>query len=143
MKIKDRREMWFALAGTAEEMFVDVVRKFRPSYKDLPFNIYQFSLKFVPELKRELVDIERQVLLTRAKFSDNVDKHLFGRTSQRKPEVTPVFDFHQFKTCRLSPAGFLPKRERMQYRRQHFLCTRLVHFLTDYIHDFQLNQLPE
>lgn len=51
MKIKDRREMWFALAGTAEEMFVDVVRKFRPSYKDLPFNIYQFSLKFRDELR--------------------------------------------------------------------------------------------
>src|SRR3989344_9273526 len=51
MKIKDRREMWFALAGTAEEMFVDVVRKFRPSYKDLPLNIYQFSLKFRDELR--------------------------------------------------------------------------------------------
>lgn len=51
MKIKDRRDMWFALAGTAEEMFVDVVRKFRPSYKDLPFNIYQFSLKFRDELR--------------------------------------------------------------------------------------------
>lgn len=51
MKIKDRREMWFALGGTAEEMFVDVVRKFRPSYKDLPFNIYQFSLKFRDELR--------------------------------------------------------------------------------------------
>ena len=51
MKIKDRRDMWFALGGTAEEMFVDVVRKFRPSYKDLPFNIYQFSLKFRDELR--------------------------------------------------------------------------------------------
>lgn len=51
MKIQDRREMWFALGGTAEEMFVDVVRKFRPSYKDLPFNIYQFSIKFRDELR--------------------------------------------------------------------------------------------
>lgn len=51
MKIKDRRDMWFALGGTAEEMFVDVVRKFRPSYKDLPLNIYQFSLKFRDELR--------------------------------------------------------------------------------------------
>lgn len=51
MKIKDRRDMWFALAGTAEEMFVDIVRKFRPSYNDLPFNIYQFSLKFRDELR--------------------------------------------------------------------------------------------
>src|SRR3989338_5164783 len=43
--------MWFALGGTAEEMFVDVVRKFKLSYKDLPFNIYQFSLKFRDELR--------------------------------------------------------------------------------------------
>lgn len=51
MKIKDRRDMWFALGGTAEEMFVDVVRKFRPSYKELPLNIYQFSIKFRDELR--------------------------------------------------------------------------------------------
>src|SRR3990167_7773223 len=51
MKIRDRREIWFALGGTAEEMFVDVVRKFRPSYKDLPFNIYQFAMKFRDELR--------------------------------------------------------------------------------------------
>lgn len=51
MKIKDRREMWFALGGTAEEMFVDIVRKFRPSYKVFPFNIYQFSIKFRDELR--------------------------------------------------------------------------------------------
>src|SRR4030042_4423827 len=37
MKIKDRRDAEFALGGTAEEMFVDVVRKFQISYKDLPF----------------------------------------------------------------------------------------------------------
>ncbi|PKL36799.1 proline--tRNA ligase [Candidatus Peregrinibacteria bacterium HGW-Peregrinibacteria-1] len=51
MKIEDRRGAQFALGGTAEEMFVDVVRKFQISYKDLPFNIYQFSLKFRDELR--------------------------------------------------------------------------------------------
>ncbi len=51
MKIKDRRGAEFALGGTAEEMFVDVVRKFQISYKDLPFNIYQFSNKFRDELR--------------------------------------------------------------------------------------------
>src|SRR3989344_3055624 len=49
--IKDRRGAYFALGGTAEEMFVDVVRKFQISYKDLPFNIYQFSTKFRDELR--------------------------------------------------------------------------------------------
>lgn len=46
MKITDRRDAEFALGGTAEEMAVDLVRKFNISYKDLPFNIYQFSMKF-------------------------------------------------------------------------------------------------
>lgn len=51
MKIKDRRGAEFALGGTAEEMAVDLVRKFNISYKDLPFNIYQFSMKFRDELR--------------------------------------------------------------------------------------------
>lgn len=51
MTIKDRREFEFALGGTAEEMAVDLVRKFNISYKDLPFNIYQFSMKFRDELR--------------------------------------------------------------------------------------------
>lgn len=51
MKVTDRRGGEFALGGTAEEMFVDVVRKFNLSYKDLPINIYQFSTKFRDELR--------------------------------------------------------------------------------------------
>lgn len=49
--IKDRRGTEYALGGTAEEMMVDLVRKFQLSYKDLPFNIYQFSTKFRDELR--------------------------------------------------------------------------------------------
>jgi prolyl-tRNA synthetase len=51
MTVKDRHQFEFALGGTAEEMFVDVVRKFQLSYKDLPFNVYQFSTKFRDELR--------------------------------------------------------------------------------------------
>lgn len=51
MTVEDRRGAKFALGGTAEEMFVDVVRGFRLSYKDLPFNIYQFGYKFRDELR--------------------------------------------------------------------------------------------
>lgn len=49
MSIKDRSDAEFVLGGTAEEMLVDVVRKFQVSYKDLPFNLYQFSTKFRDE----------------------------------------------------------------------------------------------
>jgi len=51
MTVKDRRDAEFALGGTAEEMAVDLVRKFNLSYRDLPFNIYQFSTKFRDELR--------------------------------------------------------------------------------------------
>ncbi|MDZ7586698.1 MAG: proline--tRNA ligase [Patescibacteria group bacterium] len=51
MKVKDRRGAEFALGGTAEEMMVELVRRFKLSYKDLPFNIYQFSTKFRDELR--------------------------------------------------------------------------------------------
>lgn len=51
MSIKDRNESEFVLGGTAEEMLVDLVRKFQISYKDLPFNLYQFSIKFRDEMR--------------------------------------------------------------------------------------------
>lgn len=51
MKVKDRNEMEFVLGGTAEEMIVDLMRKFQISYKDLPLNLYQFSTKFRDELR--------------------------------------------------------------------------------------------
>ena len=53
MRVQDRRGAEFALGGTAEEMFVDVVRKYQISYRDLPFNIYQFSQKFRDELIKQ------------------------------------------------------------------------------------------
>ncbi len=47
MTIEDQRGARFALGGTAEEMMVDVVRKYTISYRDLPFNIYQYSSIFI------------------------------------------------------------------------------------------------
>lgn len=49
--IKDRRGVEFVLGGTAEEMFVELVKQFNISYRDLPFNVYQFSSKFRDELR--------------------------------------------------------------------------------------------
>mgnify|MGYP003393224490 CR=1 FL=1 len=51
MQVKDRRGSAFALGGTAEEMYVDLVRKFSLSYRDVPFHLYQFSPKFRDELR--------------------------------------------------------------------------------------------
>lgn len=51
MTVQDRRGAKFALGGTAEEMFVDVVRRFQLTYKDMPFNVYQMGYKFRDELR--------------------------------------------------------------------------------------------
>ncbi|MDP4010923.1 MAG: proline--tRNA ligase [Candidatus Roizmanbacteria bacterium] len=49
--LTDRRGAEFVPGGTAEEMFVDLIRKYQISYKDLPINIYQFSNKFRDEMR--------------------------------------------------------------------------------------------
>jgi len=82
MKIKDRRGAEFALGGTAEEMAVDLVRKFNISYKDLPFNIYQFSMKFRDEMRarggllrvREFVMKDGYSFSTEAQFKEIYQK---------------------------------------------------------------------
>src|SRR3989344_4778975 len=82
MKIKDRRDAEFALGGTAEEMAVDLVRKFNISYKDLPFNIYQFSMKFRDEIRarggllrvREFVMKDAYSFSTEEQFKDIYDQ---------------------------------------------------------------------
>jgi len=81
MKVKDRREASFALGGTAEEMAVDLVRKFNLSYKDLPFHIYQFSMKFRDEIRarggllrvREFVMKDGYSFSTEEQFKDIYD----------------------------------------------------------------------
>ncbi len=83
MKITDRRGADFALGGTAEEMAVDVVRKFNISYKDLPFNIYQFSMKFRDEIRarggllrvREFIMKDAYSFSTEAQFKDLYQKY--------------------------------------------------------------------
>jgi prolyl-tRNA synthetase len=82
MKIEDRRGAEFALGGTAEEMAVDLVRKFNISYKDLPFNIYQFSMKFRDEMRarggllrvREFVMKDGYSFSTEEQFKDIYQK---------------------------------------------------------------------
>jgi len=85
MKITDRRGADFALGGTAEEMAVDLVRKFNISYKDLPFNIYQFSMKFRDEMRA------RGGLLRVREFLMK-DAYSFGTEAQFKDTYQQMWD---------------------------------------------------
>ena len=46
LTIEDHHGSRFAIGATAEGMMVEFVKMFSPSYKDLPLEIYQFSMKF-------------------------------------------------------------------------------------------------
>ncbi|MCA9390426.1 proline--tRNA ligase, partial [candidate division WWE3 bacterium] len=82
MKVTDRRGAEFALGGTAEEMFVDVVRKFQISYKDLPFNLYQFSQKFRDELRARGGLLRVREFTMKDAYSFDQDAESFKETYQ-------------------------------------------------------------
>lgn len=97
MQIEDRRGGEFALGGTAEEMMVDVVRRFQLSYKDLPFNIYQFSLKFRDELRARGGLLRVREFIMKDAYSFHIDEEDF------KTEYKNMWDSYVsiFKKCGL------------------------------------------
>jgi prolyl-tRNA synthetase len=92
MTVKDRSKNEFALGGTAEEMIVDLVRKFNISYKDLPFNIYQFSQKFRDELRARGGLLRVREFLMKDAYSFHKDEKDFQKEYQKMREVyTKIF----------------------------------------------------
>jgi prolyl-tRNA synthetase len=93
MTVKDRRGAKFALGGTAEEMFVDVVRKFPLSYKDLPFNVYQFSQKFRDELRARGALLRVREFTMKDAYSFDRDETAFVQTYQTMMDTyTRIFN---------------------------------------------------
>lgn len=79
MKVTDRRGGKFALGGTAEEMMVDVVRRYQLSYKDLPFTIYQFSSKFRDEMRARGGLLRTREFLMKDAYSFHTGKEDFDK----------------------------------------------------------------
>ena len=99
MTIKDRRGAEFALGGTAEEMFVDVVRKFQISYKDLPFNIYQFSTKFRDELRARGGLLRVREFIMKDAYSFDKDEKEFDKEYKKMAQTyTNIFNRLGLKT---------------------------------------------
>ncbi len=93
MKVKDRRNAEFALGGTAEEMFVDVVRKFQISYKDMPFNIYQFSTKFRDELRARGGLLRVREFIMKDAYSFDIDEESFKKEYKKMGDTyKKIFD---------------------------------------------------
>lgn len=99
MQIEDRRGAQFALGGTAEEMMVDVVRGFNMSYKDLPFNIYQFSQKFRDELRARGGLLRVREFLMKDAYSFHTDEEDFKKEYERMGKTyTRIFERLDLKT---------------------------------------------
>lgn len=93
MSIKDRNEMEFVLGGTAEEMLVDLVRKFKLSYKDLPLNLYQFSTKFRDELRARggLLRL-REFMMKDAYSFDTTEENFKKEYEKMKQTYSRIFE---------------------------------------------------
>ncbi len=102
MTIKDGREFQFALGGTAEEMFVDLVRKFKLSYRDLPFNIYQFSTKFRDEKRARGGLLRVREFVMKDAYSFHADEEDFKKEYKNMADTyTRIFKRLGLKTLRV------------------------------------------
>lgn len=109
MKVTDRRDADFALGGTAEEMFVDVVRRFNMSYRDLPFHIYQFSPKFRDELRARGGLLRVREFIMKDGYSFDRSEEEFKKTYEEMAQVyTNIFDRLGLKTYKVeSDNGYI------------------------------------
>lgn len=99
MKVTDRRGAEFALGGTAEEMFVDLIRKFNLSYRDLPVDLYQFSTKFRDEMRARGGLLRVREFIMKDAYSFDTDAEKFKITYQRYGEAyTRIFNRLGLKT---------------------------------------------
>lgn len=87
MQVRDRHGAEFAIGGTAEEMFVDVVRKFQMSYRDLPINIYQFSNKFRDEARARGGLLRVREFMMKDAYTFNTDATTFKETYDTMAET--------------------------------------------------------
>ena len=100
MKVKDRRGAEFALGGTAEEMFVDLVRKYKLSYRDLPFQLYQFSPKFRDEMRARGGLLRVREFIMKDGYSFHKDENDFKVEYEKMKKVyTKIFKKLGLKTA--------------------------------------------
>jgi len=89
LTVKDHHGATFAIGATAEGLMVELVKKFRPSYKDLPIIVHQFVQKFRDEKR------PRGGLLRTREFMMK-DAYSFCATEKQSLEV-----YQQFYDCYL------------------------------------------
>ena len=87
MRVKDRRGSEFAIGATHEGVMVEFIKKFNPTWKDLPIVIHQFSLKFRDELRARGGLIRLREFLMKDAYSFAADEKQFMKTYQDQYEA--------------------------------------------------------
>ncbi len=72
-RVQDRKEAWYALAPTAEEVVTTLVAGEYSSYRDLPVNLYQINWKYRDELRPRFGLLRSREFLMKDAYSFDAD----------------------------------------------------------------------
>jgi prolyl-tRNA synthetase len=72
-RVQDRKEAWYAMAPTAEEVVTTLVAGEYSSYKDLPVNLYQINWKYRDELRPRFGLLRAREFLMKDAYSFDAD----------------------------------------------------------------------
>ena len=81
-RLQDRKESWFCLSPTAEEVITSLVAGEFTSYRDLPVNLYQINWKYRDELRPRFGLLRGREFLMKDAYSFHVDLDDLKRTYQ-------------------------------------------------------------
>ena len=81
-RLQDRKESWFCLSPTAEEVITSIVAGEYTSYRDLPVNLYQINWKYRVELRPRVGLLRGREFLMKDAYSFHVDTDDLKRTYQ-------------------------------------------------------------
>lgn len=72
-RLQDRKETWFCLSPTAEEVITSLVAGELTSYRDLPVNLYQINWKYRDELRPRFGLLRAREFLMKDAYSFDTD----------------------------------------------------------------------
>jgi prolyl-tRNA synthetase len=72
-RVQDRKEVWYAMSPTAEEVVTTLVAGEYSSYKDLPVNLYQINWKYRDELRPRFGLLRAREFLMKDAYSFDAD----------------------------------------------------------------------
>ena len=73
-RLQDRKETWFCLSPTAEEVITSTVASEYSSYRDLPVNLYQINWKYRDELRPRFGILRGREFLMKDAYSFDADE---------------------------------------------------------------------